>query len=164
MNNNEILIGLRDALDIATTDMVEIFKFGGIDLTPEEVEQMLLKSGEDDLEEEKQSLECDHEKLESFLNGFIIFKRGIKETESGVPEKPVLVIKDSKSVNNIVLKKLKIALSLTGDDMVAIFEEAGLEVTNRQLSPIFRKEGHKHYKKCKDAMLIAFFKGISTLK
>ena len=32
MDNNDILIRLRYALDIKNTDMVEIFKLGGIEL------------------------------------------------------------------------------------------------------------------------------------
>ena len=37
MNNNDILIRLRYALDIKNTDMVEIFKLGGFEVTKEEV-------------------------------------------------------------------------------------------------------------------------------
>ena len=44
MNNNDILIRLRYALDIKDTDMVEIFKLGGIEVTKEEVPKMLTKS------------------------------------------------------------------------------------------------------------------------
>ena len=43
MNNNDILIRLRYALDIKNTDMVEIFKLGGIEVTKEEVLKMLTK-------------------------------------------------------------------------------------------------------------------------
>ena len=44
MDNNDILIRLRYALDIKNTDMVEIFKLGGIEVTKEEVLKMLTKS------------------------------------------------------------------------------------------------------------------------
>ena len=44
MENQDILIRLRYALDIKDTDMVEIFKLGGIQLTKEEVLKMLTKS------------------------------------------------------------------------------------------------------------------------
>ena len=37
MNNNDILIRLRYALDIKDTVMVEIFKLGGVEVTQEEV-------------------------------------------------------------------------------------------------------------------------------
>ena len=44
MDNNDILIRLRYALDIKNTDMVEIFKLGGVEVTKEEVLKMLTKS------------------------------------------------------------------------------------------------------------------------
>lgn len=167
MNNNEILIRLSDALDIKNTDMVEIFKLGGIELTSEEVSMMLIKSkdsgyNEDqDIEEGKEKLECNNYSLESFLNGFIIFKRGEQDPIPGKPKKPALSINNSKSVNNIMLKKLKIALSLTAEEMIDIFEEAGIIVTKRELSPLFRKEGHNHYKNCTDIFAIKFLNGLA---
>ena len=44
ISNNDILIRVRYALDIKNTDMVEIFKLGGIEVTKEEVLKMLTKS------------------------------------------------------------------------------------------------------------------------
>lgn len=167
MKNNEILIRLRDALDIKNTDMVEIFKLGGIELTSEEVSMMLIQSKEndnDEVEDNKdieENLDCDNCSLESFLNGFIIFKRGEKEPVPGKPKNPPLSITSSKSVNNVMLKKLKIALSLTSEDMIDILEEIGVIVTKGELSPLFRKEGHKHYKKCSDVFAINFLNGIA---
>jgi len=95
------------------------------------------------------------------LNGFIIFKRGKKDTKPGQPERPVLSIKDSENRNNIMLKKLKIALSLTSDDMLDIFKATGVIVTKGELSALFRKEGHKHYKECGDKYARNFLKGLT---
>ena len=39
--------------------------------------------------------------LDSFLNGFIIFKRGKQDPKPGQPKKPALAIKSNESVNNI---------------------------------------------------------------
>jgi len=44
MDNNDILIRLRYALDIKNLDMVKIFKLGGVELTEEEVRKTLIKS------------------------------------------------------------------------------------------------------------------------
>ena len=52
MENNDILIRLRYALDIKDTDMVGIFKLGGIQLTKEEVRKMLIKSNNNDEDEQ----------------------------------------------------------------------------------------------------------------
>lgn len=166
MDNNDILIRLRYALDIKETDMVEIFKIGGIEITIEEVRKMFIKSkdsynaemAEDEIKEIKV---CTNSELESFLNGFIIFTRGKQDPKPGQPEKPVLSIKNNQNVNNIMLKKLKIALSLTSEDMLDIFNQAGINVTKGELSALFRKEGHKHYKECGDKYARNFLKGLA---
>lgn len=44
MDNNDISIRLRYALDIKDADMVEVFRLGGLELTKEAVQKMLLKS------------------------------------------------------------------------------------------------------------------------
>ena len=68
---------------------------------------------------------CSNQMLDSFLNGFIIFKRGKQEPKPGQPEKPAVAIKNNENVNNIILKKVKIALALTSEDMLTLLEEAG---------------------------------------
>jgi len=159
MENNDILIRLRYALDIKDKDMVEIFKLGGVVLTQEEVKQLLTK--DDQTETTEEQVKCNNQVLESFLNGFIIFKRGKQEPKPGQAEKPVLVIKDHENINNVLLKKLKIALALNSDDMLDIFKLAGLTVTKGELSALFRKEGHKNYKECGDKYARNFLKGLA---
>lgn len=167
MENNDILIRLRYALDIKDTDMVEIFKMGDAELTKEEVGKRLIKSKDSSDEEDEnqqeteENIKCSNSELESFLNGFIIFKRGKQEPKPGQPERPVLTIKNNENVNNILLKKLKIALSLTSEDMLDIFDQAGIVVTKGELSALFRKEGHKHYKECGDKYARNFLKGLA---
>ena len=99
--------------------------------------------------------------LESFLNGFIIFKRGKQDPKPGQPETPALSLKNNESVNNILLKKLKIALALTSEDMLDILEEAGVIITKGELSAVLRKEGHKNYKECGDKYARNFLKGLA---
>lgn len=165
MNNNDRLIRIRYALDLKDKEMVEIFKLGDIDLTIEEVQQKLVKIKEDYDDTEA---EVDEEKvvtnvlLESFLNGLIIYKRGKREPKPGEPERPALLIKNNGSVNNVMLKKLKIALALSSEDMLAIFKLAGLTVTKGELSALFRKEGHSKYVECGDKYARNFLKGMAV--
>jgi uncharacterized protein YehS (DUF1456 family) len=170
MDNNDRLIRLRYALDIRDTDMVEIFKLGGAELTEEIVRKMLIKSKEtyryndevdnhDEIEEKEENIKCKNSTLESFLNGLIIFKRGKQDPKPGQSERPVL--NNSENPNNIMLKKLKIALSLTSDDMLDMLEKTGVIVTKGELSALFRKEGHKHYKECGDKYARNFLKGLA---
>jgi uncharacterized protein YehS (DUF1456 family) len=169
MENNDILIRLRYALDIKNTDMVEIFKLGGIDVSKDDVLKILTKPKEsyddddyyeDDIAEDEEHIKCNNSMLESFLNGFITFKRGKQEPKPGQPDIPVPT-KSKESVNNMLLKKLKIALALTSEDMLDIFENAGITVTKGELSAILRKEGHKNYKQCLDKYARNFLKGLA---
>ncbi|MBO1513053.1 DUF1456 family protein [Metabacillus bambusae] len=170
MNNNDILIRLRYALDIKNTDMVEIFKLGGVELTKEEVLKMLVKTKDSyhdevgydgDIDEDEENIRCDNFMLESFLNGLIIFKRGKQDSKPGQPERPAMSIKNNASVNNVLLKKLKIALALTSEDMLDLLEEAGVFITKGELSALLRKEGHKNYKMCGDRYARNFLKGLA---
>ncbi|SEM93185.1 Uncharacterized conserved protein YehS, DUF1456 family [Mesobacillus persicus] len=165
MINNDILIRLRYALDIKNTDMVEIFKLGGIKVTKDEVLKMLTKPKEDydddfDYEiEDDESMKLNNGTLESFLNGLITFKRGKQEPKPGQPETPAL---SNESVNNILLKKVKIALALTNEDMIDILAKAGVTVTKGEIGAILRKKGHKNYKECGDKYARNFLKGLAV--
>ncbi|MEH6944324.1 DUF1456 family protein [Bacillus sp. JJ722] len=166
MNNNDVLIRIRYALDIKDVDMLEIFKLGDVEITKEEVRKLLTKTPDSYYDEEDDDMDedyiiCSNFMLESFLNGLIIFKRGKQEPKPGQPERPAMSIKNNGSVNNVLLKKLKIALSLTSEDMLDILEEAGVIVTKSELGAIFRKEGHKHYVVCGDRYARNFLKGLA---
>lgn len=173
MYNNDILIRVRYALDIKDVDMVEIFKLGGIEVTKEEVLKMLTKSNDDynneidyevhleKIEAQDEHIKCSDFQTESFLNGLIIFKRGRQESKPIELERTVPLIKDGESINNEMLKKLKIALSLTSEDILAILESAGLRITKGELSAVLRKEGHRNYKVCGDKYARNFLKGLA---
>jgi uncharacterized protein YehS (DUF1456 family) len=160
MDNNDILIRLRYALEIKNKEMAEIFKLGGVDVTVPEVIKILTKSDDDDDENDDQ-IKCNNSMFDSFLNGFIIFKRGKQEPKPGQFNTPEPVLKKSANVNNLLLKKVKIALALTTEDMLDIFEEAGITVTKGELGALLRKEGHKNYKECGDKFARNFLKGLA---
>lgn len=164
MDNNDILIRLRYALDIRDAKMVKIFKLGGIEVTPEEMQKLLIKtidSDEDDDEPiEQDNIPCDNFMLESFLNGLIIDRRGQQEQKPGQAERPPMVMKSHDSVNNVLLKKLKIALKLTSEDMIDILGDVGVDISKGELSALLRKEGHTNYRICGDRYARNFLKGL----
>jgi uncharacterized protein YehS (DUF1456 family) len=168
MDNNDILIRLRYALDIKNTDMVEIFKLGGIEITKTDVLKVLTKSDDSDeyeddysdMEENDEHINCNDHMLDSFLNGFIIFKRGKQDPKPGQANETPSP-KNKERVNNLLLKKLKIALALTSEDMIDILESAGVNITKGELSALLRKEGHKNYKECGDKYARNFLKGLA---
>ena len=158
MNNNDLLTRLRYALDLSDSEMVDIFELGGQLMSRKKVDALLKKSEEnsDDVEaENKYVLACSDEMLERFLNGFITFKRGPKDG----PE-PKLEL-NHKNANNLFLKKVKIALSLTSDDILDLLEDEGVEISKGELSAVLRKEGHRNYKPCGDRYIRNFLRGLT---
>ena len=161
MDNNDILIRLRYALEIKNKEMAEIFKLGGEEVTVPEVIQILTKSDDEDEYEDDNQIKCNNHMFDSFLNGLIIFKRGRQEPKPGESNTPEPVSPKSANVNNLLLKKVKIALALTTDDMLEIFELAGIRVSKGELGALLRKEGHKNYKECGDKFARNFLKGLA---
>lgn len=164
MNPNDILTRLRYALDLKDAEMVEVFKLGGVETSKDDVQAMLAKVKNDEHPEGQENEyvhPVDLMKLESFLNGLITFKRGIPEVKPENAPNPFLMSADHSNVNNILLKKVKIALSVTSEDMIAILELAGVTLSKSELSAVLRKEGHRNYKECGDRYARNFLKGLT---
>ncbi|GAB2485069.1 DUF1456 family protein [Alkalibacterium psychrotolerans] len=169
MNNNDRLVRLRYALDLKDRETVEVFSLGEQELSKEAVQQMLtkvtntdsIKDDEDEFTEKIYEKACDNRTFESFLNGLIIYKRGQQVTAKGEPVKQTRLIKHDKDINNVLLKKVKIALTLTSDDILDILDETGVHISNSELSAVLRKEGHRNYKECGDRYARNFLKGLA---
>ena len=151
MTNNDFLRRLRYALNIKDNVMVQIFKKGNIVLTREDVIDYLKK----DIDEGFKKL--NNNDLIAFLDGLIIQKRGKREDGTPVPQ--VKVTKNN--LNNILLRKLRIALSFKSYDMIKIFKIGGVEISEGELSALFRSEEHKNYKECGDKYIRVFLKGLT---
>lgn len=159
MTNNDLLIRLRYAFDIKNVDMVEIFKLGGMSYTKDEVMNMLIKVQEDEVAPEN-FIKVNGKMLETFLNGFITFKRGPQKDENGQVKAPMPVT-GKESANNMLLKKVKIALGLTSEDMLDLLYEGGVTVSKGELGAILRNPTHKNYKVCLDRFARNFLKGLT---
>ena len=146
MDNNDILRRLRYALDINDKTMINIFGLADHDINREQVSNLLKRDDDPDFES------CNDRLLAIYLNGLINLKRGKREGEQPKPEK--------KLSNNIVFMKLKIALDLKAEDILQLLELAGLPISKHELSAFFRKQGHKHYRECKDQVLRNFIRGV----
>ena len=151
MTNNDFLRRLRYALNLKDNVTVQIFKKGGLTVTKEDVVNYLKK----DIDEGFKKLS--NADLMSFLDGLITFKRGEKKEENPAPK-----IKITKNnLNNILLRKLRIALAFKSYDMIRIFKLGGIEISEWELSALFRREDHKNYKECGDKYVRVFLKGLT---
>lgn len=146
MNNNDTLRRIRYTFEFSDAQMIELFGMGGLEVTRAEVSDWLKK------EDDPEYKELADEKLATFLNGFIIEKRGKKDGPQPAPEK--------KLNNNIILRKLKIALNLKDEDILEILELVRFRLGKAELSAFFRKPDHHHYRVCQDQILRNFLHGM----
>lgn len=126
--------------------MVTMFKSGGLELKREEVANFLKN------EEEPFFKAIIDIELAAFLNGFINEKRGKKEGEDPKPEKTLN--------NNVIFRKLRIALNLKEDDVLEILSSVGMHISPHELSAFFRKPDQEQYRPCKDQILRNFLNGL----
>ena len=146
MTNNDILRRLRYTFDFDDSKMIQLYALADQQVTREQISNWLKK-------EEDPAYEACHDwQFATFLNGFINDKRGKKDGPQPEPEK--------RLTNNIILRKLKIALNLRDDDILAIMQLAQFRMSKHELSALFRKPDHKHYRQCQDQILRNFLKGL----
>jgi uncharacterized protein YehS (DUF1456 family) len=62
--------------------------------------------------------------------------------------------------NNDILKKLRVALKLTNDDIVDILALVDFNVSKSELGAFFRQEDHPKYMECGDQILRNFLNGL----
>jgi uncharacterized protein YehS (DUF1456 family) len=148
VNNNDVLRRIRYTFNYDDAKMIAIFGLGGLEVTRAEVSDWLKKDDDPDYRK------CLDVQLATFLNGLIIDKRGKKDGPQ--PEA------ETSLSNNIILRKLKIALNLQAEDVQALIKQADFSLSNHELSAFFRKPGHKHYRECKDQVLRYFLKGMQA--
>ncbi|MGL4534207.1 MAG: DUF1456 family protein [Fusobacteriaceae bacterium] len=156
MNNNDILRRLRYAMDISDVKMVKIFELGGVTLDLDGLKNILKK------EHEEGYVTVPNNELKQFLDGFIVFRRGPLETKSN-SEEDVLHPKKNSNNNNIILKKLRIALNFRSEDMLKVFKAGEVEMSESELSALFRKPDHKNYRECGDKYIRTFLKGLTVI-
>lgn len=66
--------------------------------------------------------------------------------------------------NNDIMKKLRVALKLTDDNIVEILALVDFRTTKTEISAIFRNEEHPNFKKCGDQILRNFLNGLIIYK
>lgn len=62
------------------------------------------------------------------------------------------------------MKKLRVALKFTDDDIIEVLSLVDFKITKSELSAIFRKEDHPNYKPCGDQFLRNFLNGLIIYK
>lgn len=66
--------------------------------------------------------------------------------------------------NNDIMKKLRVAMQFTDDDIIEVLKLADFRITKTELGAIFRKEDHPNFKPCGDQILRNFLNGLIIYK
>ena len=148
MTNNDILRRLRYTFDLNDNQVIAIFALADLEVNRAQISEWLKKDDDPDYKP------IYDPQLAVFLTGFIIHKRGKKEGEEPKSEK--------KLNNNIVFRKLKIALSLKDEDITEILELVDFRMSKHELSAFFRNPTQNQYRPCKDQVLRNFIHGLQV--
>ena len=147
ISTNEILYRIQKALNLTIEEILKIYQLESYEMSETHLNTLLKRRLD------KGFMLCSYEELGVFLDGLVTFKRGPspkKSTDDVVVE----------LTNNLILKKLRIALELKEAETEIIFGLADVELTKQQLASLFRKENHKNFKPCSDELLMAFIEGL----
>ncbi len=148
MTHNDILRRIRYTFNCSDDEMIELFALADLSVTREQLSNWLKKDDDPDYKS------LGDEQLAHFLNGLIANNRGKREGT----QPPI----ETKLTNNIIFRKLKIALDFKDDDILGLLETVDFRLSRHELSAFFRKSTHKHYRECKDQVLRNFLNALQN--
>lgn len=128
--------------------MIELFSLADLAVSRAQISDWLKK------EEDATFQVLPDKMLAVFLNGLIVDKRGKREGPQPIPEE----ILD----NNIILKKLKIALELQTEDIVALFDSIGKKISSPEVTSFLRNPKQAKYRPCNDQYLRNFLSSLQA--
>jgi len=146
LKTNEILSKIQKALTLTNSEILEAYKLADYEMSEEHLLSLLTS------DKESGFVECSYEELGLFLDGFIILRRG--------PNPKKQKSTQTELTNNLILKKLRIALELKEAETEIIFSLGEVELSKQQLASLFRNTNNKNYKECSDELLMGFLDGI----
>lgn len=132
--------------DFNDEKMVSLFNLADATIKAEEVSEWLKPEDHEEFDD------LPDRELAIFLNGLIIDKRGRREGPQPEPENPLS--------NNMILRKMKIALNMKSEDMLAVFKLSDKAISKHELSAFFRNPSKDSYEPCMDQYLRNFFNGL----
>ncbi len=138
MQNSTVITKIVNALSLEKDDIQKIYKLEDRDITINDIDKLFN--------------EASYEDLGIFLDGLISFKRGKLDNPKEVS--------NVELTNNLILKKLRVALNLKSSELIIIFSLADIELKMSEINSLFRKEGSKNYRVCSDELLEIFLDGL----
>ena len=147
MKINDILFKIKTALSLSEEEMIKAYALVDYTMNKERLKNILKRRQDEDYEE------ATYEELGIFLDGLVRLKRGVSDKVVTSDEAVALS-------NNLIMKKLRVALELKEPELIIIFALAEINLSKRQIGSLFRKEGTKNFKEASDELLMAFIEGL----
>ncbi len=147
INTNDTLFRIHKALNLTLAQMIKAYTLEEYQIEGSHIQSLMAK------QKDQNFILCSYEELGIFLDGLVTLKRGVSPKKEPTQD-------DVELTNNLVLKKLRIALELKESDVEIIFGLADIELSKQQLASLFRKETHKNFKACSDTLLVSFLEGL----
>ncbi|MFT4666891.1 MAG: hypothetical protein ACI8YQ_000437 [Polaribacter sp.] len=148
MTNNHILRRLRYTFDWSDDKMIALFALAEMEVSRAQVSDWLKK------DEDPSFRRLTDFQFATFLNGFIVKHRGKKEGPTPKAEQEIN--------NNIIFRKLKIALNLKVEEILDIFMLVKAHVSKPEVTALFRRPDQRQYRECQDQFLRYFLQGLQV--
>ncbi len=146
MKPSEIIKSIKEALELNRGQILHMYELEEYPMSQERLDSILKNRSK------KNSANATYEELGVFLDGLVSYKRG----KSNTPP-PQDVVLD----NNLVIKKLRVALNLKEFEIEMIFELADFKISKTAIKNIFRSPTHPKYQECDNRILEAFLAGLN---
>ena len=146
MKPSEILQEIKSALNLNRAQIIYIYELENYFISKDRLDAILKNSAK------KGTSKATYEELGIFLDGLIQYKRGTSKQK---------IIEEVILDNNLILKKLRVALNLKEYELVLIFELADFKINKSTIKDMFRSHKHSKLKECDNKTLKAFLIGLN---
>lgn len=160
MDTNDLNRRIRYALSLDDATAQSLLTLGGHQkVSLEQIAAWRMKETEQGYEQ------CPGHSIAALLDGLILDRRGPRNGPEETPVKKELRQDAGKAApldNNVVLKQLRIALSLRSDDVHALITAGGGRLGKTEVSAFFRKSDARNYRRCGDQVMRWFLNGLAS--
>lgn len=156
LDNNEFNRRIRYALRLDDAETVRLVKLGDRVVSLEEVAGFRCK------EDEAGYQPCPDGVLLALLDGLVLDRRGPPPANAGTSKDAGAAENVPAVTNNLVLKQLRIALSLRSDDIHHLITTGGGKIGKTEVGAFFRSPEARNYRRSGDQVVRWFLNGLAA--
>lgn len=151
MDTNDYTRRIRYALQLDDAEALRLITLGGSTASLSDVQSWRSKEGDPDF------VSCPESAVHALLDGLILDRRGPPPAAVAGKER-----RPEPLSNNLILKQLRIALTLRTDDVYELVQAGGGKLGKTEVGAFFRKPDARNYRKCGDQVMRWFLAGLAA--